>query len=110
MRVQRKRDRVGKCIDHNYMSLKIPPKYSVAQIMGCPRGKSSLMLFERLENLKQKFLNRTFRCKGYYVSTDGQNEETIRKNKRNQQDRDKARENKKRADKAPVSGSAVINT
>ena len=98
MRVQRKRDRVGKCIDHNYMSLKIPPKYSVAQIMGCPRGKSSLMLFERLQNLKQKFLNRTFRCKGYCVSTDGQKEETLRKNIRKQQEHDKATENIKRPD------------
>ena len=67
------------------------------------------MLFERLQNLKQKFLDRTFRSKGYYVSTDGQNEETIRKNIRNQQDRDKAAENKKRPDQAPVSGSALIS-
>ena len=96
MRVQRNRDSGGNaCIDHNHMSLKIPPKYSAAQIMGLLKGKSSLMLFERLQNLKQKFLNRTFRCNGYYVSTDGLNEETIRKNKRKQQDRGKATENKK---------------
>ena len=96
MRVQRKRDSGGKaCIDHIYISLKIPPKYSAAQIMGCLKGKSSLMLFERLQNLKQKFLNRTFWSKGYYVSTVVLNEETIRKNIRNQQDRDKAAENKK---------------
>ena len=63
--------------------------------MGYLKGKSSLMLFERLQNLKQKFLNRTFRCKGYYVSADGLNEETIRKNIRNQQDHNKAAENKK---------------
>ena len=78
--------------------------------MGCLKGKSSLMLFERLQNQKQKFLNRTFRSKGYYVSTDVQNEETIRKNIRKQQDHGKAAENKKGPDKAPVSGSAVINT
>ena len=55
MRVQRKRDSGGNaCIDHNHMSLKIPPKYSAAQIMGLLKGKSSLMLFERLQNLKQK--------------------------------------------------------
>ena len=98
------------CIDHNHMSLKIPPKYSAAQIMGYLKGKSSLMLFERFQNLKQKFLNRTFWSKGYCVSTVVLNEETIRKNIRNQQEHDKATDSIKRADKAPVSGSPVKST
>jgi len=45
------------CIDHIHMCIRIPPKYSVAQIMGHHKGKSSLMLFERLQNLKYKFGN-----------------------------------------------------
>ena len=74
------------CIDHIPMCLKIAPKYSVAQIMGYLKGKSSLMLVERFQNGKYKFGNRTFWRKGYYVSTVGLKEETIRKYLRNQQD------------------------
>ena len=86
------------CVDHIHTCLKIPPKYSAAQIMGYLKGKSSLMLFERFQNLKYKFENRTFWCKGYYVSTVGLNEETIKKYIRNQQDHDKATDNIKRPD------------
>jgi len=86
------------CIDHIHMCIRIPPKYSVAQIMGYLKGKSSLMLFERFQNLKYKFGSRTFWCKGYYVSTVGLNEETIRKYIKNQQDHDKATDNEKRPD------------
>ena len=56
------------------------------------------MIIEKFQNLKQKFLNRTFRCKGYYVSTVVQNEEAIRKNKPKQQDRGKAEEDIKGLD------------
>ena len=84
------------CIDHIHMCLKIPPKYSVAQIMGYLKGKSSLMLFERFQNLKYKFGDRTFWCKGYYVSTVGLNEETIKKYISTPQDQDKATEKVKR--------------
>ena len=86
------------CIDHIHMCIKIPPKYSVAQIMGYLKGKSSLMLFERFQNLKYKFGSRTFWCKGYYVSTVGLNEETIKKYIKNQQEQDKATDNVKRPD------------
>jgi putative transposase len=75
------------CVDHIHMCLRIPPKYSVAQIMGCYlKGKSSLMIFEQFANLKYKFGNRHFWCKGYYVSTVGINEETIKKYIREQED------------------------
>ena len=86
------------CIDHIHMCIKIPPKYSVAQIMGYLKGKSSLMLLERFQNLKYKFWSRTFWCKGYYVSTVGLNEETIKKYIKNQQEQDKATDNVKRPD------------
>ena len=83
------------CIDHIHMCLRIPPKYSVAQIMGYLKGKSSLMIFEQFGNLKYKFGNRHFWCKGYYVSTVGLNEETIKKYIREQEDADKMTDNVK---------------
>ena len=61
------------CIDHVHMLVKIPPKYSVSQIVGYLKGKSSLMIFDRHANLKYKYGNRTFWCRGYYVDTAGKN-------------------------------------
>ena len=57
------------CPDHNHMLLSIPPKYSVSQIMGYLKGKSSLMIFDRHANLKYKYGNRHFWARGYYVDT-----------------------------------------
>jgi REP element-mobilizing transposase RayT len=59
------------CRDHVHMLVRIPPKYSVSQIMGYLKGKSSLMIFERHANLKYKYGNRHFWCRGYYVDTVG---------------------------------------
>ena len=59
------------------MLLAIPPKYSVSQIMGYLKGKSSLMIFERHANLKYKYGNRHFWCTGYYVDTVGKNAKKI---------------------------------
>ena len=67
------------CADHIPMLLKIPPKMSVSSFMGYLKGKSSLMIFERHANLKYKYGNRHFWCKGYYVSTVGRNKEAIKK-------------------------------
>ena len=67
------------CKDHIHMLVSIPPKYSVSQIMGYLKGKSSLMIYEKYANLKYKYGNRHFWCRGYYVSTVGLNEATIRK-------------------------------
>ena len=53
------------CRDHIHMYVDIPPKYSVAEVMGYLKGKSSLMIFDRHANLKYKYGNRHFRCKGY---------------------------------------------
>ena len=55
------------CPDHIHMLVSIPPKYSVSQFMGYLKGKSSLMIFDRHANLKYKYGNRQFWCKGYYV-------------------------------------------
>ena len=65
--------------DHVHLLLSIPPKYSVSSVMGFLKGKSSLMIFERHANLKYQFGNRHFWSIGYYVSTVGLNEATIRK-------------------------------
>ena len=59
------------CPDHIHMLLSIPPKYSVSQIMGYLKGKSSLMIFDRHANLKYKYGNRHFWARGYYVDTVG---------------------------------------
>lgn len=54
------------CPDHIHMLLSIPPKYSVSDVMGYLKGKSSLMIFDRHANLKYKFGRRTFWARGYY--------------------------------------------
>jgi putative transposase len=65
--------------DHIHMLLSIPPKISVSSFMGYLKGKSALMMFDKHANLKYKFGNRHFWAEGYYVSTVGLNEATIRK-------------------------------
>lgn len=65
--------------DHVHLLLAIPPKMSVSSFMGYLKGKSTMMLFERHANLKYKLGNRNFWATGYYVSTVGLNEATIKK-------------------------------
>ena len=77
------------CPDHIHMLLKIPPKYSVSQIMGYLKGKSSLMIFDRHANLKYKYGNRTFWARGYYVDTVGRNKKQIEEYIRKQLEEDK---------------------
>ena len=72
------------CPDHIHMLVSIPPKYSVSQIMGYIKGKSSLMIFDRHANLKYKYGNRHFWCRGYYVDTVGRNKKQIEEYIRNQ--------------------------
>ena len=72
------------CKDHIHMLVSIPPKYSVAQIVGYLKGKSSLMIFEKYANMKYKYGNRHFWCRGYYVDTVGKNKKAIEEYIRNQ--------------------------
>lgn len=65
--------------DNVHLLLSIPPKTSVASFMGYLKGKSALMMFDKHANLKYKFGNRHFWAEGYYVSTVGINENTIKK-------------------------------
>ena len=77
------------CPDHIHMLIRIPPKYSVSEIMGYLKGKSSLMIFDRHANLKYKYGNRHFWCRGYYVDTVGKNAKKIEEYIRNQLAEDK---------------------
>jgi putative transposase len=70
--------------DHVHMLMRIPPKYSVSYVMGYLKGKSSLMIFDRHANLKYKYGNRHFWCRGYYMDTAGKNAKKIESYIRNQ--------------------------
>ena len=65
--------------DHVHLLLSIPPRISISSFMGYLKGKSALMMFDRHANLKYKFGNRHFWAEGYYVTTVGLNESTIKK-------------------------------
>lgn len=78
------------CPDHIHMLVEIPPKYSVSQIVGYLKGKSSLMIFDRHANLKYKYGNRHFWCRGYYVDTVGKNKKRIEEYIRTQLQEDTA--------------------
>ena len=72
------------CPDHIHMLVSIPPYLSIAQFMGFLKGKSSLMIFDRHANLKYRYGNRHFWCRGYYVDTVGKNAKKIEEYIRNQ--------------------------
>lgn len=72
------------CPDHIHMLVSILPKYSVASFVGYLKGKSSLMIFDGHANLKYKYGNRHFWCRGYYVDTVGRNKKAIEEYIRNQ--------------------------
>lgn len=72
------------CPDHIHMLVSIPPKLSVSSFVGYLKGKSSLMIFDRHANLKYKYGNRKFWCRGYYVDTVGRNKKVIQAYIKNQ--------------------------
>ena len=72
------------CKDHIHMLVQIPPKYSVSDIVGYLKGKGSLMIFDRYANMKYRYGNRHFWCRGYFVDTVGKNEKKIAESVRNQ--------------------------
>ena len=77
------------CPDHIHMLVKIPPKTSISSFMGYLKGKSTLMIFERHAQLKYKYGQRKFWCRGYYVDTAGKNDKVIREYIKNQLGEDK---------------------
>ena len=66
------------CPDHVHMLVEIPPKMSVSNFMGFLKGKSSIMIYQRWGNMKYKYRNRSFWCRGYYVDTAGKNDKKIK--------------------------------
>ena len=76
------------CKDHIHMLVSISPKIVVSTFMGYLKGKSSLMTFDKNANLKHKYGNRNFWCRGYYVDTVGKNKERIAEYVRNQLQKD----------------------
>jgi len=72
------------CPDHIHMLVEIPPKISVSSFMGFLKGKSSLMIYEKWGNMKFKYRNREFWCRGYYVDTAGKDAKKIQEYIKNQ--------------------------
>ena len=77
------------CPDHIHMLIEIPPKMSVSSFMGYLKGKSSLMIYEKWGNMKYRYRNRQFWCRGYYVDTVGKNTKKIQEYIQNQLKQDK---------------------
>lgn len=80
------------CKDHVHMLVKNPPKVSVSSFVGYLKGRSSLMIYEKYPELKYKYRNREFWCRGYYVDTVGKNAKKIEEYIKHQLDEDKAGE------------------
>lgn len=78
--------------DHVHMLLENPPKVSVSSFMGCLKGKSSLMIYEKYPEWKYKYRNREFWCRGHYVDTVGKNAKKMEEYIKHQSDEDKAGE------------------
>jgi putative transposase len=76
------------CPDHIHLLVSIPPHMSVAQFVGTLKSKSALMIFDRHANLKYKYGNRHFWCRGYYADTVGKNARIIQEYIRNQLEED----------------------
>ena len=77
------------CSDHIHMLIKIPPKYSISSIIGYLKGKSTLLIFERHADLKYKYGQRQFWCRGYFVDTAGKNPKALKEHIANQLKEDK---------------------
>lgn len=80
------------CPDHVHMLVSIPPKLSVSGFMGYLKGKSSILIYQKYANMKFKYRNREFWCRGYYVDTVGKNKKAIAEYIANQLKEDKEME------------------
>ena len=80
------------CPDHVHMLVEIPPKLSVSGFMGYLKGKSSILIYQKYANMKFKYRNREFWCRGYYVDTVGKNTKKIKEYIANQLKEDKEME------------------
>ena len=93
------------CPDHIHLFVEIPPKMSVLSFMGYLKGKSSTMLYEQFGELKYKFRNRQFWCRGYYVDTVGKNESRIAEYIQNQLKEDEYGDQMRIPGTSPFTGS-----
>ena len=93
------------CPDHIHLFVEIPPKMSVSSFMGYLKGKSSTMLYEQFGELKYKYRNREFWCRGYYVDTVGKNESRIAEYIQNQLKEDEMGEQLRIPSTSPFTGS-----
>ena len=93
------------CPDHVHMLIEIPPKIAVSSFMGYLKGKSSTMLYEQFGELKYKYRNREFWCKGYYVDTVGKNTSRIAEYIKNQLKEDQLGEQLAISEVGPFKGS-----
>jgi putative transposase len=75
--------------DHVHMMISIPPKYSVSSVVGFIKGKSAIHQARVYGEQKQNYAGQSFRARGYFVSTVGRDEATIRDYIRNQEQEDK---------------------
>ena len=89
------------CPDHVHMLVEVPPKLSISSFVGYLKGKSSTMLYEQFGELKYKYRNREFWCRGYYVDTVGKNETRIAEYIRNQLSEDQLGEQLTMAEVGP---------
>ena len=80
------------CLDHVHMLVEIPPKIAVSSFVGFLKGKSSLLIYQKWANMKFKYRNREFWCRGYYVDTVGKNTAKIKEYIANQLKEDKEME------------------
>lgn len=80
------------CPDHVHMLVSIPPKLSVSGFMGYLKGKSSILIYQKYANMKYKYRNREFWCRGYYVDTVGKDKKAIQQYIANQLKEDREME------------------
>ena len=83
------------CLDHVHMCIEIPPKYSVAQVVGYIKGKSAIHIARDVEGRVRNFVGQSFWARGYFVSTVGRDEATIRQYILNQEKREQQLEQMK---------------
>ena len=93
------------CPDHIHMLVEIPLKICISSFMGYLKGKSSTMLYEQFGELKYKYRNREFWCKGYYIDTVGKNESRIAEYIANQLKEDQLGEQLIMSGMSPFKGS-----
>jgi putative transposase len=92
------------CSDHIHMFLSIPPKYSVASILGYLKGKTSILVFERYSRIRHNFRGHRFWARGYYVNTVGLDEKKVRDYIRDQEENDRVEDKQEPETRNPFEG------